>query len=164
MFCFHFLSIIVISFVFQFTSSNKVMTPIVSKMFRIVFFGKERVSTTQKKTFSFCKNMLFGKDKIIVTPTKISSNEHVSSDSLLNVSEIQRDIGKAMSKASSYLQLVDWELIGQEDGIKVWRLKSELTGDGMEWPCIKSTVIVDMKPEALRQLFMDSERVHLLNK
>lgn len=60
----------------------------------------------------------------------------------------------------------DWEVIGEEDNIKIWRCNRPFCKfKGAEkWPCVKIRTIIDASPRSLMQLLMDSSRVTLFNK
>jgi hypothetical protein len=152
----------------QIATSGKFISPNYLRVFRKQYFAQKFTVSSQKKTFSLCKSFFFRSNRTNDIKrnafVELIHPELLSFDSLPKMDETKRDVLNAMNQANSFLKLDDWELLGQEDGIIVWRLKSILTGVGSEWPCIKSITTVDMTPEALRDLLMDSNRVHLLNK
>lgn len=87
------------------------------------------------------------------------------------------EISNSISHTYKYLALPDdqWELLGEEDNIKIWRCKSPIVNTNghhskkfsqlaSKWPCIKSTTILDASPKAIKNLLMDSSKVTLVNK
>jgi hypothetical protein len=60
----------------------------------------------------------------------------------------------------------EWELLGQEDDIRVWKVKSPIPKnvENSRWPCITSITTIDLPIDKLCQVVMDSSQVPLYNK
>ncbi|RYH12578.1 hypothetical protein EON65_37895 [archaeon] len=78
-------------------------------------------------------------------------------------------IEEAISIASKYQSIHGseyWDYLGHEKDIVVWRLNKHVDQrrENMIWPCLKSHTTIDLPPEQLADLLMDSSKIQSLNK
>jgi hypothetical protein len=76
---------------------------------------------------------------------------------------------EALSNSKIYLSKDGddlWDLVGEEDGIKVWRCNAILSMDksSHKWPCVKATTIIDAPAKELMNLLMDSTQSKRTNR
>lgn len=60
-----------------------------------------------------------------------------------------------------------WEWMGEESNVMVWKLKNsslKLKKDDHDWPCVKSTTIINIDATTLMEYLLDSSKVKEYNK
>lgn len=87
-----------------------------------------------------------------------------------NTNLVMKDLSEARRIATEYLSLSsgsDWDVLGEEDDIMVWKANKLVEGSGSEakkWPCIKAYTIIEAPADFLCNLLMDSSKVTLFNR
>ena len=79
-----------------------------------------------------------------------------------------RSVADMIAESNRYLSdKVEWDLMGTEDGVTVWKLKRsslEMNKADCDWPCVKSSVKIEIIPTHLLNYLLDSDKVNQYNK
>jgi hypothetical protein len=98
--------------------------------------------------------------------TKQSSSQITSN--CLSSCKTAAIIDAAINESVKYLSKdAIWEWMGEENKVRVWKLKNssiKLNKNDQEWPCVKSTTIINIDAETLMEYLLDSAKVKEYNK
>jgi hypothetical protein len=104
------------------------------------------------------------KELVAECPVKLPKSLVVESDDAFSISSI-------VDRANEYICAdvpENWDYLGEEDGISVWRLKKvspvRCGYEESRWNCVKSEAIIDLTPAELRDYLMNSAEVQKYNK
>jgi hypothetical protein len=92
----------------------------------------------------------------------------ISSKKTTGNAQCTRFVANMIAESNRYLSdKVEWDLLGKEDGVTVWKLKRsslEMNKADGDWPCVKSSVKIDTTPIQLLNYLLDSGKVKEYNK
>lgn len=82
--------------------------------------------------------------------------------------QISSAISAMVEESDRYLSNdVVWDLMGIDKKVTVWKLDKSsirLNEEDSEWPCVKSSTIIEIEPKALIEYLMDSSKVEEYNR
>lgn len=76
-------------------------------------------------------------------------------------------IEEALALARSYQDIENWDYLGHDQDIIVWRndkVQCLSNKEHSRWPCFKSFTTINVPIESLTELLLDSNKVHLFNQ
>ena len=92
----------------------------------------------------------------------------ISPQKTLGNAQYKRHVADMIAESNRYLSdKVEWDLMGTEDGVTVWKLKRstlQMSKADYDWPCVKSSVKIDITPAHLLNYLLDSDKVKEYNK
>mmetsp|Transcript_1150 Transcript_1150/g.1306 ORF Transcript_1150/g.1306 Transcript_1150/m.1306 type:complete len:314 (+) Transcript_1150:200-1141(+) len=105
--------------------------------------------------------------KKLVTETTMWLTKQ-SSPQITNKSLSSYKIATIIEESAKYLSKdAIWEWMGEENEVKVWKLMNssiKLKKDDQEWPCVKSTTVINIDADTLMEYLLDSAKVKEYNK
>lgn len=79
-----------------------------------------------------------------------------------------RIVNEIIDESEKYLSSkVEWDFMGKEKDVLVWKLKMSSLSMGKkerQWPCVKSSTVIEIDSESLLEYLMDSSKVQEYNK
>lgn len=82
--------------------------------------------------------------------------------------EFPRKIAALIDESNSYLSDdVKWDFMGREDDICVWKLRRSsmnLKKEDGDWPCVKSSTVIETDSRSLLEYLLDSTKAEEYNK
>ena len=79
-----------------------------------------------------------------------------------------RAVNEIIDESEKYLSSeVEWDFMGKEKDVSVWKLKRSsinLKKEDSQWPCVKSSTVIEIDSKSLLDYLMDSSKVQEYNK
>lgn len=92
----------------------------------------------------------------------------ISSKKTTGNAQYTRFVANMIAESNRYLSdKVEWDLMGKEDGVTVWKLKRstlDMNKADSDWPCVKSSVKIEITPIHLLNYLLNSDKVTEYNK